>query len=155
VGAGPRAYDRLVTIHPQIQKLLADARVEDLRRTADRERLRGVARAERRSDERPDVAITIRLARPDDCRALLELAQLDSAEVPASPVLIAEANGRLRAAVSLHDGATIADPFQYTEPVRQLLSTRAAQVGSERRSRRRERWPVLAGSRLLGGRIRA
>jgi hypothetical protein len=144
-----------VTIHPQIHKLIVEAHIEDLRRAADQERLRRLARPERRSGERAEAAITIRLARPDDCRALLELAELDSAEMPTSPVLIAEVNGELRAAVSLHDGATIADPFHHTDSVRQLLTTRAAQVGNKRHSARRERWPVLGSSRLLGGRSRA
>ena len=48
--------------------------------------------------------ITIRLAETADDAALGGLAQLDSAAVPAVPVLVAETGGDLLAAVSLHDG---------------------------------------------------
>jgi hypothetical protein len=70
--------------------------------------------------------ITIRLARAADHAALGALAQLDSAPVPAVPVLVAETGGDLLAAVSLHDGASVADPFRRTADVLELLHVRAA-----------------------------
>ncbi|MBV8218773.1 MAG: hypothetical protein JO325_09935, partial [Solirubrobacterales bacterium] len=54
--------------------------------------------------------VTLRLADADDSRRLRILAQLDSAPVPTGPVLIAEVNGRLRAALPLDGGEPIADP---------------------------------------------
>ena len=70
--------------------------------------------------------ITIRLAETADDAALGGLAQLDSAPVPAVPVLVAETGGDLLAAVSLHDGASVADPFRHTADVLELLHVRAA-----------------------------
>jgi hypothetical protein len=70
--------------------------------------------------------ITIRLAEAADHAELGALAQLDSASVPAVPVLVAETGGDLLAAVSLHDGASVADPFRHTSDVVELLRIRAA-----------------------------
>jgi hypothetical protein len=70
--------------------------------------------------------LTIRLARRDDGAALGALAQLDSASVPAGPVLLAETGGRLLAALSLSDDASVADPFEPTAHVLELLRLRIA-----------------------------
>jgi hypothetical protein len=70
--------------------------------------------------------LTIRFARPDDGAALGVLAQLDSASVPAGPVLLAETGGRVLAALSLSDGASVADPFEPTAQVLELLRFRIA-----------------------------
>jgi hypothetical protein len=75
-----------------------------------------------------DVAVTIRYAYPDDSIALRRLAALDSAEVPADPVLVAEVGGQLRAAVSMHGGRAISDPFHPTLWLVELLVTRVAQL---------------------------
>ena len=63
-----------------------------------------------------------------DAAALARLAQLDSAEIPAHPALGIEVEGRLLAAVSLVDGASLADPFSRTTELRALLELRAAQL---------------------------
>ena len=89
-----------------------------------------------------DVAITLRLAGAADSTAVADLAGLDSASVPATPVLIAEAGREIRAALSLRDGAMIADPFHRTAAARQLLRARAEQL----RGDRGRGWP----RRLLG-----
>jgi hypothetical protein len=85
--------------------------------------------------------ITIRLATPDDHRALTVLAALDSAEAaPRGRVLLAEVDGELRAALSLADGSTIADPFHPTLAIVELLRTHArALVARAPRTRRRLR----------------
>jgi hypothetical protein len=82
------------------------------------------------------VDIVIRLCRPEDGQALARLAALDSSPLPAAPILIAEADGALRAALSLHDGAAIADPFHRTAPFVALLRARAEQVRGEPSRRR-------------------
>lgn len=85
--------------------------------------------------------ITIRAGYPDDQPALARLAALDSTErPPAAPVLVAEIDGELRVALSLHDGSSIADPFVPTAEILELLRFRAA---SEARTqpRRRRRSP--------------
>jgi hypothetical protein len=114
---------------PYLAKLIAEAHVEDLRRAANRSASR---RAEQEISPRlapnVDVPITIRPARPADATALARLAELDSAAVPPLPILIAEANGQIRAAVSLHEGTAIADPFNHTAGMVELLRARSAQL---------------------------
>ncbi len=74
----------------------------------------------------PDTApITIRMAYADDETAIVRLAALDSAPMPLMPALLAEVDGELRAALSLRDGAVIADPFHLTQDLVALLRTHA------------------------------
>lgn len=83
-------------------------------------------------------SITIRLAAPDDQLALIRLAALDSAEaVPPGRVLLAEVDGELRAALSLADGSSIADPFHPTLHVLELLKRHAKALESRSGGRRR------------------
>jgi hypothetical protein len=58
--------------------------------------------------------ITIRSGTAADGVALERLAQLDSGRVPADPVLLAEVDGEVVAAISVASGAAIADPFRPT-----------------------------------------
>jgi hypothetical protein len=84
-----------------------------------------------------DVAVTIRYAFPDDESPLRRLAVLDSAVTPPAPLLVAEVEGQLRAALSLATGETIADPFHPSTALTELLRARAQQLTRERpRSRR-------------------
>jgi hypothetical protein len=69
--------------------------------------------------------ITIRRAHPEE-PGVLRIATLDSARVPAAPLLVAEVNGQVRAAVSIEDGRAIADPFHPTSDLLELLRTHAA-----------------------------
>jgi hypothetical protein len=80
--------------------------------------------------------VTLRLAGADDARRLRTLAQLDSAPTPSGPVLIAEIDGRLLAALPLDGGAPIADPFRRSAGVVQLLRMRASQLSDQPRRRR-------------------
>ena len=84
-----------------------------------------------------ELPITIRRAYPDDAHALRLLAALDSSEVPAEPVLVAEVDGELRAAVSISDLEAIADPFFPTADIVELMRGHIA--GSVQRPRRRRR----------------
>jgi len=76
-------------------------------------------------------SVTLRFAFPDDDRAVSRLATLDSAAVPTAPILLAEVGGELRAALSLADGAVVADPFHFTEELIILLRARGAQLGGD------------------------
>lgn len=76
--------------------------------------------------------ITIRMAVADDDAALVQLAALDSAGVPEAPVLLAEVDGQLRAALSVSDGAVVADPFFLTGDLITLLRARV-RSGTRRR----------------------
>jgi len=65
--------------------------------------------------------ITIREANEADAPVLRRLAELDSAPPIKGPVLIAEHGGRAVAAVGLEERRAIADPFEPTQDVLQLL----------------------------------
>ena len=73
-------------------------------------------------------SLTIRLASTDDAVAVGILAQLDSARVPAAPLLVAETDGEVTAVLSLLDGAAVADPFRPTAHLVDLLRAHAARV---------------------------
>lgn len=87
-------------------------------------------------------AVTLRCARPDEADALAFLAALDSSSVPRSPVLVADLDGRLLAAISLVDGAVVADPFEPTAALVELLRARERQlrISSWPRRRRVRAW---------------
>lgn len=80
--------------------------------------------------------ITIRLAYADDFTALGRLAALDSAPIPPRPVLLAEVDGELRAALSLRDGSAVADPFHLTNDLVALLRARAVAGAARHRAPR-------------------
>ena len=82
------------------------------------------------------LGLTLRLATEDDAGRLWRLAQLDSARVPSGPVLIAEVEGRLQAALPLESGPPIADPFRRSADLVALLRMRAAQMSEEPGRRR-------------------
>jgi hypothetical protein len=95
----------------------------------------------------PATEITIRPAYADDDVALRRLAALDSAPaVPTAPLLVAELDGVLRVALSLRDGAVIADPFVATSDVIALMRLHAARSLAASRGRRRPttRWRLGA-----------
>jgi hypothetical protein len=77
-------------------------------------------------EAQPD--IILRLASEADADRLRTLAELDSRPVPAGSVLIAEVDGRLRAAVAVDGGEAIADPFRRTADLVALLRVRADQL---------------------------
>jgi len=80
-------------------------------------------------------SVLIRAARGSDGRALAALAELDSAEVPAGRLLVAEADGELVAALAPHSGARIANPFKPTADVVALLELRAGRTRAARSRR--------------------
>jgi hypothetical protein len=91
--------------------------------------------------------LTIRLAGTEDAGALALLAALDSSRVPAGPLLLAEVDGDLWAAVAVHGGGAIADPFRPSGPLVELLRARARQlVGVPAR----RRWRGLPRARARG-----
>src|SRR3954469_21347390 len=91
--------------------------------------------------------VTIRWAGPADAAALSELAALDSRPLPDVPILLAERDGTLVAALPLGIGApALADPFERTGELVTLLELRAAQLARAERPLRRVRRlrPALA-----------
>ena len=120
--------------NPMFSKMIAEARIADLARASRESR-----RPERSAPKVPSYGhVTLRFAFPDDAHALQALASLDSSSPPPGRVLVAEVDGRMRAALSLADGSVVADPFYPTVHLVKLLRTRAAHLAGApigRRSR--------------------
>jgi hypothetical protein len=97
-----------------------------------RERSRDLERATQRprpeARQTPVTRLTLRYASAADTEGLRFLAALDSASAPSGPALVAEVDGRLRAALPLDGGAPIADPFHRGVELIELLRIRAAQL---------------------------
>lgn len=102
--------------------LLAREHQRDLRRAAKRARGGDPGST-------PVSRVTLRYAASADKRGLKELADLDSAEPPSVATLVAEVDGRLRAALPLDGGRPIADPFHRGAELIELLRLRAVQLG--------------------------
>lgn len=114
------------------------------------------AAALRRRRERTDASIeaaeqsgelVVRMLADGDMAAAERLAELDSAALPARPLLGAISDGELIAALSLGDGAAIADPFHASKGAVDVLRGRAAQLADETGRRRRFRVPKLPRAR--------
>jgi hypothetical protein len=84
-----------------------------------------------------DSSVVIRVATAVDVDDLRRLAALDSARALLGTVLVAESDGRIRAALSVDEGRAIADPFEPTGPLVELLHTRASLPQRERAERAR------------------
>jgi hypothetical protein len=97
--------------------------------------------------------VIIRRASATDVPALVRLSALDSdhragrllaAAADEGVVIVAEVDGELRAARSVDDGVSVANPFRPSAPHRQLLALRASQLGgAEPQRSRRVRLRVL------------
>jgi hypothetical protein len=78
----------------------------------------------------PANAYVIRRATEDDEVELRRLAELDGQRPLTGPALIGEIDGKPAAAVSAIDGRVIADPFQDTPVLRQVLRMRLSSMRS-------------------------
>lgn len=83
--------------------------------------------------------VTVRRSTSGDESALARLAALDSASPPRGPALIAEADTRMLAALPLGAGRPIADPFEPTAELVQLLELRRSQMDAAGRESARAR----------------
>ena len=81
--------------------------------------------------------VLVRPASTVDADALVRLARLDSARPLTGEVLVAASGGEISAAMSLDTGAVIADPFQPTAHLVDLLRTAARPAGGRGSIRRR------------------
>jgi hypothetical protein len=92
--------------------------------------------------------VVIRLATPADVDDLRRLAALDSARALLGTVLVAQSDGEIRAAYSVEQERAIADPFQPTAGLVELLKARTELLrdGAARRTRGFRR-PRLAAVR--------
>ena len=73
----------------------------------------------------PTSEIRIRAARAEDLAPVARVAGRDTSPLPAEPLLVAEVDQDLRAAISLADGAVVADPFHRTAELVEMLRIRA------------------------------
>ena len=89
--------------------------------------------------------ITIRISTEADSARLHELAELDGHAAPKGEAVLAEANGRLVAAVGVADGVAVADPFVLTSDTLEVLRVRAEQE----RERTLGRGPLLGRLMLI------
>jgi hypothetical protein len=100
--------------------------LRQISRTRVEDSLRGRPRT---TPRRVDVApVTIRHAAAADLQSLERLAALDSRRVPSGELFVAEVGGRLLAATSIDTGAVIADPFEHTASIVELLQVQARAV---------------------------
>ena len=135
-------------ISAPLQLAVAEAKVDDLRRTATDRTLthqRGWASRPDSSDR----SVMLRFATPADQSSLERLAELDSAKPPAQPVLLAEVDGLLLGALGLKDRSVIADPFHHTADLVALLQARARQLEANRPTNRRVRFRSWSRVRRL------
>lgn len=99
---------------------------------------------------RPKISeeVRIRLAYPDDQATLRRLAELDSQQPLEDDALIAEVDGVAVAALSLHTGRVLADPFAHTTAVVDLLRIRASRGAPHPGTRRvwRRHRPATVGA---------
>jgi hypothetical protein len=79
--------------------------------------------------------VTVRQSLPADESNLARLAALDSARPLHGQVLVAEADSRLLAALPLGSGRAIADPFEPTAELVELLRLHKGQLAESRGDR--------------------
>jgi hypothetical protein len=82
----------------------------------------------RQVGERGEIAI--RSARPADAAAVRRLAHLVDKTVPADPVLVAESDGAIVAALSISSNELVTDPFLATSDLVALLELRLTQLNA-------------------------
>jgi hypothetical protein len=106
----------------RLNLLIARERIFELHRAADQQR--------RHADpaRTPVTRVTLRYSSAADRESLRALAQLDSSGPPSGTTLVAEVDGRLRAALPLDGSRAIADPFHRGLDLVELLRLRAAQL---------------------------
>src|SRR5690349_9802947 len=76
----------------------------------------------------PVSEVAIRLAGSGDADAVHELEQLDGRELSCGALLLALVGGHPVAALAVADDTVVADPFEKTAPVVDLLRVRARQL---------------------------
>jgi hypothetical protein len=87
--------------------------------------------------------LVVRRGRPADAAELAALAALDSARALSGDIVVGEVDGRVVAAVSLHDGRVVADPFEPTADVVEVLRLHTAGARSAKARPRRGRFGLV------------
>jgi hypothetical protein len=110
-------------MNPFFSKELAEQHIGDLRREA---RAHKVPEEYTELDE--DDGLTVRAATQRDTDAVRLLAALEGVQMPTGPVLVAQVGDDVRAALPLDGGSALADPFQPSAHIVELLEFRARQL---------------------------
>jgi hypothetical protein len=76
----------------------------------------------------PTAHVTLRRAAGDDDEALARLAALYDRPLPSGPLLLAEVDGELQAALTLTGAHELMEPFLPTAALVELLAVRAKQL---------------------------
>lgn len=124
-------------MHPYLRGALADAHARDLRGLAGPWPWRLLRRRRRATGPLagpPLAEVRIRWAFADDSPALVRLAAGNGDRPPRAPVLLAEVDGRVGAALSLCDGRAIASSAGPGAEALDLLAVRASQLGPASRA---------------------
>ena len=122
--------------------LLSEAKTAETLRRANARRSSSATR----EHHRPHDAI-VRLAGDADAPAIERLAQLEGRRLPPGPALVAEQDGEVLAALSLHGGGPIADPFRPTAELAEQLGRALAHLRAEGGRRRWSLWGLLRNPR--------
>jgi hypothetical protein len=120
----------LSMFNDNLLRTLSETRVADARRDLHQHSEARGGPAPRSTLKRvsQNAPLTIRHATAADFPALERLAALDSRRIPTGELFVAEAEGRLLAATSLDTGAIVADPFEHTASIVELLRMHAGAV---------------------------
>jgi hypothetical protein len=92
---------------------------------------KGVVMYHTTTDHQNGTSTTIRAAGPADAAALRRLAQRDTRPLPEGDLLVAIVEGEARAAISLANGETIADPFHPTAELVDMLELHGSRLDGE------------------------
>jgi hypothetical protein len=123
-------------MYPMVEQELSRQAELEARRAGVRARRLHALEAYAGAKAVPDVEVAIRDAVDRDVPELMRLAELDSRPLPVGKLLVAEAAGRIRAAMAIEDESVIADPFVATLELQSLLKLRAEQIRRDARSAR-------------------
>jgi hypothetical protein len=113
---------------------------------------RSLTYATKSRDGAGDGNVVVRRGRHADIDALADLAALDSSRPLTGRTIVAEVDGRIYAAVSLHDGRVVADPFAHTADLVRILRIHTAGARSSA-ARPRRGWLPRPSRRPLTPRL--
>ena len=116
-------------MHPDVMLQIVNERQAQLRREAAAHRRAREARAARGRMFPVAVELPASLRRDRvDAARLYQLAALSERPLASGPFVLGEVEGRIVAALPVHGGAPIADPFELTEHLVPLMRLRAMQL---------------------------
>jgi hypothetical protein len=139
----PYVHLYLESLQREIRELQAHRPRFDRPEHSSRGRIRGFVRALGHSPAhaagvpgKSVPKVTIRPARAADLGDLTRLAELSERRLPTGPVLVAEVESELVAALPLEGGPLLSDLWRPTHDVAQLLELRSEQLRAAERARR-------------------